>query len=867
MYKKDMMYYKKAFFTAMLLSAIVFLPFVLIDGGYFVFYGDYNAQQIPFYTLCHDAIRNGEIMWNWQTDLGANFIGSYSFYTLGSPFFWLTIPFPTEVVPYLMAPLLILKISCCSLFAFAYIRRFVRKPQAALIGGLLYAFSSFSMYNVFFNHFHEAMVVFPLLLIALEELVVNKRKVFFALMVALNAFVNYFFFAGSCVFLIFYFICRCFDKNFHVDFKVVLTIAFEAIMGLALAGVMFIPAIITCLDVPRSSNPLLGWNMVFHNPSQRYGLIFQSLFFPADIAARQNFFPDTSARWSSVAAYLPLFSMSGVIAFIRFKKGHWAKKLMPLMLLCALIPVLNSAFVMFNSSFYTRWFYMPILIACFMTAYALERIDIDMIYGLKWCAFAVFLISMVGVLPSNQDVSTVNPETGESTTSQVMQFFKLPNEKLAFWISVVLAIVGIVVCWYLVRNKHKKNVNAFLNKSFNFVCIAILVFSYYTIAYGRIIGPERGVYNEMKDTQIDLHDDESFYRVEIYGEINNANMFWDMYGSRSFHSILPGSAFEFYKGVGFDRSVNTDPDGSYYALRTLTSTKYLIIPISKSENNDTTTLLSNMKNFEYQETQGNYKIYLNTAYVPMGCSYDYYVNSADFENSSVSNRDNLLVKAVYLTDEQIEKYSDIISEIPVENLSNYGYDNFVKDAQSLAQTTITDFTAISNGFTAKSNFETDRLVVFSVPYETGWTATVNGEPVDVEKVNNGLMAIKVSAGECDIEFSYFTPGLKYGIIATICSALILIIYYIVNKKVFKYKANPEAHLYFEEQLSSIRTHNNYIRTATTLKPMIHSGDYSDIANPDDLALLKKLESEDEDLALDSKTDNKQDNKNNTKESD
>ena len=134
---------------------------------------------------------------------------------------------------------------------------------------------------------------------------------------------------------------------------------------------MFIPAIITCIDTPRSGNTLNGWNLVFHNPSQRYGIIFQSLFFPADIPARQNFIPDSSARWASVAAYLPLFSMSGVISFIKFKKIHWAKWLMPICLLFALIPVLNSSFVLINNNFYTRWIYMPILVASFMTSYAL----------------------------------------------------------------------------------------------------------------------------------------------------------------------------------------------------------------------------------------------------------------------------------------------------------------------------------------------------------------------------------------------------------------------------------------------------------------------------------------------------------------
>ena len=109
----------------------------------------------------------------------------------------------------------------------------------------LYAFSGFSMYNVFFNHFHEAMVVFPLMLIALEETVVNKRRVFFALTVALNAFVNYFFFIGECIFLVIYFLCRLTDPKFKITVKTFLVLAFESVIGVALAGAMFVPAILT----------------------------------------------------------------------------------------------------------------------------------------------------------------------------------------------------------------------------------------------------------------------------------------------------------------------------------------------------------------------------------------------------------------------------------------------------------------------------------------------------------------------------------------------------------------------------------------------------------------------------------------------
>src|SRR5690554_4997812 len=101
--------YLFVFVLAFFMAVIIFLPFVIFDRGIFIYYGDYNVQQIPFYKLAHEAVLDGNIFWNWNTDLGANFIGSYSFYLLGSPFFYLTLPFPNDWVPYLMPVLLSLK--------------------------------------------------------------------------------------------------------------------------------------------------------------------------------------------------------------------------------------------------------------------------------------------------------------------------------------------------------------------------------------------------------------------------------------------------------------------------------------------------------------------------------------------------------------------------------------------------------------------------------------------------------------------------------------------------------------------------------------------------------------------------------------
>src|SRR5690554_3381134 len=101
--------YLQIFIISFFILFIIFLPTLIVNNGYLIYYGDFNSQQIPFYHLAHNAVRSGNIFWHWGTDLGSNFIGSYSFYLIGSPFFWITLIFKNSIVPYLMPTLLCLK--------------------------------------------------------------------------------------------------------------------------------------------------------------------------------------------------------------------------------------------------------------------------------------------------------------------------------------------------------------------------------------------------------------------------------------------------------------------------------------------------------------------------------------------------------------------------------------------------------------------------------------------------------------------------------------------------------------------------------------------------------------------------------------
>ncbi len=805
MYKSEKKFYQKSFLYALIMAAVLFLPFVIIDGGYFIFYGDYNAQQIPFFKHCVEAVHNGTLGWDWGTDLGANFVGSYSYYTLGSPFFWFMTLFPADFAPYLMAPLLCVKFALISLFAFTYIRRFVTKPQSALIGGLLFAFSSFNLYNVFFQ-FQDAFMYFPLLLVGLEEFVVNKRKGLFALTVAINCLANYFFFIGECVFLVIYFIIRCaMDKRFRVKIGEFFLLAAESVIGVLIAGILFVPSIYQVLDVPRSTNILKNWNFLFFSNEQRYGLLIESMFFPPEVSARNNMFTEANAKWSSVALYLPLFSMAGVIAFIKGAKKHWAKVLLGVCLLMSFVPGLNAAFTLFNDNYYTRWFYMPELICCLATAYALEREDFDINFGNKVCAGVVGVMSVLALLAPF--TTKVKNTEGKETEVIVPRF--LAKMDATVYVQIFIAVASMICLFFVIRTRKTSSKKFFVNTVTASVIAASMVLGYYFIGIGRLIGPEIGRFNQIVSAEFEI-DDPDFYRIEGVNETNNFNMFCGSSSLKSFTSIIPGSTFDLYDTLGIKRSVNSAPEYSYYAFRAFSRVKYLMIPRDMNSTKRTDAI-EDLEIYEYFDTQGEYDIYKTDYALPMGFAYDTYFPIDSVKGATYA--DKLMVRSVFLTDEQIEKYGDILTKDKTDFV--YSKNQFLLDAKNKIKNGVIQFSVTKEGFTAKTRYDSEKLVCFSVPYCKGWSAEINGVPAEVDKINGGLCGIRVPEGLCEITFTYRTPGLTVGIICTIAGILLFAVYMVIVKFIKREKPLPYAHLYDQNQLDGVKAHKSYIDAVTS----------------------------------------------------
>ena len=832
--RKKENYSLKAFLWGVIISALFIVPSMIIDKGMYLYYGDYNAQVMPFYQIMSEAIKSGNFGWNQYTDLGTSLVGGYAFYNLGSPFFWFLVLFPIKAIPYVMGPLTILKFGLSSFNAFHFLKRYTKDKNNAVIGSMLYAFSGFAIYGLVF-HFSDVLVFFPLLLTALDMYIYENKRGRFALMVAVCAIVNYYFFIAEAVFCLIYWIVRMATKSYRISAREVVYLVFEAIIGVGLAMFILLPSAYHIVGNTRvSDSNLTGWKLWIYDNAYIYIKRLVSFFVPPDHPNRTTYVSKYDDRWFSVTAYLPLFSMSGVFAILFNKhRNKWLRVFYGVCTVFMFVPALNSTFQMFTETSYVRWYFMLLMIMSLGSVTALED------PSTKWKkSITVNLVSVTAIAL----IIGLSPFKDTSKTTSNLKW-GLTDYKDYFWIFIAVAMINLAICTLAV-SLYKKDRTAFkrfgslitavaviitMSSSFVFLKVqgeadtvnpismnlinqgdkltiddiqdwrsdVVTIYNYTPFAYDKeTIESEDIVFPENDDTQgyttianiatgltqNIIDDDDNTYFTSNY----NVTMAWRIPGFECFHSTPSGSIMKFQKDVGLERVTLTNWPLGMYGYRSLFSVKYLFNKEETSmpfENDDGSLLLPGWK---YIGNQNGYKVYENEYVIPMGFTFDHVMFSANLEQIPTQYKHIVLTDAMIIDsfDSLVQCLDSGMTEVKP---SDYEFtdDEYFEFCEDRIKSACYEFNYTKKGFEAKidtTGEENDKYVFFSVPSDNGWKAKVNGVPTDIMSADFGFMAVRVPANtDSTISFEYHTPGTFYGAFFTVICSILLLIYLAVEK--------------------------------------------------------------------------------------
>lgn len=244
--------------------------------------GDYTQQQIPFYTNGYDDwwkfIKTGEFpLWDPNTFLGANNIGSNSFYYSMNPFFLPILLFPRDLIPQGIAVLMIGKFVLAAVTMRLYLKYMGVSEKEARIFAIIYAFSGWNTYYLWFNHFMEVAVIFPLIFLGIEKLLKEKKMTMLIIGLGLMGFANYFFLMTILVLGVIYAGFRYFQKLPNIEPSIIGLGILAFALGTLVSSVVLLPSLMISLNSDRVTSATYLENLIAAFEAKNFKLLWEIL--------------------------------------------------------------------------------------------------------------------------------------------------------------------------------------------------------------------------------------------------------------------------------------------------------------------------------------------------------------------------------------------------------------------------------------------------------------------------------------------------------------------------------------------------------------------------------------------------------------
>ncbi|MBQ7885865.1 MAG: YfhO family protein [Clostridia bacterium] len=765
---------RHAFLLGALLALIALAPAILPYGGRFVTRGDYIEQQLPFILETRRILRAGLSGYSFNTFLGAPSVGSYAFYTLGSPFVWPLALLPQALVPFGISLMAVLKHAAAALTSFLYFDRMVKDRRLALLGSVLYAFSSFTIVNTQFYHFTEVIAFFPLILLGLEIAMSEKpRPGALALACGLNALVNYYFMFSSAILAAMYFVFRFFSEEWKDarSFRRVFYTVFECGVGCALSGVILLPSLMHMLTITRTGAGVGHLLTLSYTPSMLMERL-RALLMPIESNVLHAYYGDAPS-WCSTAAYLPVFGLTGAVAFAAFQKGQrWLKALLAALLVCSAVPVLCGAFSLMTNVAYTRWWYGLALMLALATLYALRMVRKRRAWLIAFaaCTAAVLLLTVPFLLP--QSVLDLLPDRiGEILLNRRTDAYA-PDALRA--LSVALSLLGGGATLLLIIRKPR------FAPALALVCAAACAQYAGYIAVGDSVilsggsAPGNGVYSLEQIAQptlsaLELEDDAEYKRIDYGKRLRNYGLIRGHSSLTCFSSLRTSTVGRFVSmaGFGYDESTTVAPPDDQAAIRALLS-------VTEYHQFDEDEIIP--EGFVYDREENGFAVYTNPNAVPMGFLQTT-VTGTHHQRMDSGTVGTVLLASAALDDEYLARFRGRMDVLDVYNIPAW------QESVSRLQANACDrFTLTDDGFTAHIDAKEAGLVVFTIPHDKGFTATLDGEKAEIIPCDVSFMGVWVEPGEHEITFTYRTRMLTLGHVMSGLAAVMLGVYVILAKK-------------------------------------------------------------------------------------
>ena len=737
----------------------------LLQYGCFMVAKDFSTQQVPFIIETKRMLSSGVPFWSWNTYIGSDFIGSYSFYTLTSPFVWFACLFPYNHILLGITIALFLKLISAGLLTFLFLRKIQISKETAIIGGLLYAFSSFSISNIGYYHFMEPMIVFPFFLYTIEKYI-NKEKdgeLWLGFGAFLTAFINYYFLPATLICAFIYVVCKITSKDITISARRFYFAILSIVLGVLMSSFIILPTISL-----MAGNPRIETNGDFWLPNTLERI--STLFLPKLLEQHTPML--LGSGWNSNAASLPVVGTFLAFLYI-FKNKDWVRWLIFTSVILYITP-LNGLFSLFTNPTYSRWAYGLSFFFVIATSKFLDSKELISLKQLLFyvtialgCVIIYYLYSNLGrFLQHNWNLSRVD-------------YFD--NS-----IIIIMLIINLLFLFIYFKNQKSKTL---LICIVLFTCIYMstrtwmITDSYQQIACadkGQIVNKSEFLNKYVVDNKLPRLKAPFVYRTDFVTRDLNIYQNLAMLTNRPSVETYNSACYHCSRKLlsladTVNRSGYFFPNKNVECFDALLSVKDIIV-----YNDLESRMKRNLSSYPVSLRKDDYTIYENPYFIPMGFGYDNYILESSLDSINISGASNIpiqLLANLSIKEEDEDEISKYLTKGKLYIGSNL--DSLVLQRNKITSTT---FQGNTQGFSATINLPFENLIFFSLPFNKGFKAYVDGKRTKIFEVNKGLSAIFVKAGSHVVDFRYTPSGFFSGLFISIGALLIMFLCWFLKTK-------------------------------------------------------------------------------------
>jgi len=748
----------------------VFRDYILLSRVYL--FKDIGSDSVnflyPHYYHLVDYIKSEGIpRWSFNQGMGQNIFP----FSLSDPFTLIFVAFGKHGVPYAFVFVELIKIVGSGLLFFLYLKNFSVTPFTAIVGALLYSFSGYLILTTsgWYNLSYEPLFA-ALLLYSLEKFIRHRiwwlLPVTFALISSYQPFYLYLF----GLLLLGYSLIRLLEERrstLRSIFEFYLRISGLVLLGVAISSIFFLSNLLQLLQSPRVG----GEASFFRILSSRPILELASSFLLMSCVAR-TFSIDLAGTGSGFRGWMNYLEgpiiYCGLLSLLLAPQAFLVKRRLRLIFfvlvgVCTvplILPYFRYLFWVFTGDYFRTMTFFISLVILYLGLRALSFIDQHRKLNSTTLFISLSVILILLYLPFVGQNGFIEDNLRIFITMYLITY------------AILLALLG--------HEKYRRYAKIGI---LLMVCVESAHLSGIPVRKRPVISSDELTqkigYNDYSNEAVSYlrSIDQTFYRVEkdfssglaAHLSLNDAQM-QNYFGIKSYHQFNQRYYIKFQQDLdiiekGKESQTRWAHGPAYRALlQTLTSVKYNLT--KKPDANAFGPWYDHLADFN------DVHVYMNRYYLPLGFCYDSYLPASAFAKLSTSQKDQALLKACVVEDQEKERFS-AFREFDLARLENeYSFQGYKNDINSRRKDQLMISEHAQNRIAGTITLDREQLLFFSIPYDKGWSATVDGKKTELLLVNAGFVGLILGEGTHSVELKFEPPYLIAGGAASLISLLV-----------------------------------------------------------------------------------------------